>query len=92
MDKVEEQEGRVWLPKEASDPKKVDDIQLPTGNYFLSRDWNAAAKAWSNPLRYSDSAGIVLDLNKTLIVPNFRNSTDDLYEYYYNLTVNVVRI
>ena len=92
MDKVEEQEGRVWLPKEASDPKKVDDIQLPTGNYFLSRDWNAAMKASVNPFRYSDSAGIVLDLNKTLIVPNFRNSTDDLYEYAYSHFLNVVRI
>lgn len=92
MDKVEEQEGRVWLPKEASDPKKVDDIQLPTGNYLLSRDWNAATKASLNPFRYSDSAGLVLDLNETLIVPNFRNSTDDLYEYINSHFLNVVRI
>lgn len=92
MDKVEEQEGRVWLPKEASDPKKVDDIQLPTGNYLLSRDWNAATKASLNPFRYSDSAGLVLDLNETLIVPNFRNSTDDLYEYINSHFLNVTNV
>ncbi|KAL7551435.1 hypothetical protein ACHAWF_014627 [Thalassiosira exigua] len=79
MDRVEAREGRVWLPEAGfnvlHEPTQVDGIELPRGNYLLSRDWTSNFKSLLNPDRPSATE----DANSEpgyLLVPNYHNWSD----------------